>query len=68
MRGRPSRPLHRDLQWSIVLPRLMCLHILYVLTATSRKVAGSIPDEVIGLFSVDLILPVALWPWYRLSL
>jgi hypothetical protein len=29
--------------------------------ATSRKVAGSIPCEVIG-FSTDLILPVALGP------
>jgi hypothetical protein len=26
--------------------------------ATSRKVAGSIPDGVI-----DIILPTALWPW-----
>jgi hypothetical protein len=31
--------------------------------ATSRKVAGSIPD-VTGF----LILPAALWPWGRLSL
>jgi hypothetical protein len=32
--------------------------------ATSRKVAGSIPDEVIGFFfSIYLILPAAPWPW-----
>jgi hypothetical protein len=29
--------------------------------ATSRKVASSIPDEVIGFF-IDLNLPGALWP------
>jgi hypothetical protein len=27
-----------------------------------RKVAGSIPDEVIEFFSIDLILPAALGP------
>jgi hypothetical protein len=30
--------------------------------ATSRKIAGSIPD-VIGYFSIDIILPAALWTW-----
>ena len=34
--------------------------------ATNRKVAGSIPDGLIGF--TDIILPIALWPWGRLSL
>jgi hypothetical protein len=33
-----------------------------------RKIAGSIPDKVIGFFSIDLILPAAIWLWGRLSL
>ena len=30
--------------------------------ATSRKVAGSIPNGVNEVFT-DTILPIALWPW-----
>jgi hypothetical protein len=29
---------------------------------TSRKVSGSNPDEVIGFFSIDLVLSAALGP------
>jgi hypothetical protein len=35
--------------------------------ATNRKVEGSIPDGVIGII-INIILPIALWPWGLLSL
>jgi len=35
---------------------------------TNRKVAGSIPDGVIGIFFWHKFLPITLWPWCRLSL
>ena len=35
--------------------------------ATNRKVAGSIPAGVIGIFHWHKILPIAPWPWGRLS-
>ena len=36
--------------------------------ARNRKVAGSIPAGVIGIFRWHKIFPIALWPWGRLSL
>jgi len=36
--------------------------------ATNRKVAGSIPAGVTGIFYWHKILPIALWFWGRLSL
>ena len=36
--------------------------------ATNQKVAGLIPDGVIGIFHWHKVPPIALWPWDRLSL
>jgi hypothetical protein len=36
--------------------------------ATIREVAVSIPASINGIFHWHKILPIALWPWGRLSL
>ena len=48
-------------RWTAVAQWLRCC-------ATNRKVAGSIPAGVSGFFIDIKILPIALWPWGRLSL
>jgi hypothetical protein len=51
--------LHFLLQPNIRLKHLVRSWLRHY--ATSRKFPGSIPDCVIGYFSIDLILPAALW-------
>ena len=40
----------------------------FVIFCIIRKVAGSIPAGVIGIFHILKIRPIALWSWGRLSL
>ena len=53
--------LYCHIRWTAVAQWLRCC-------ATNRKVAGSIPAGVIGIFHRHKIFPIALWPWGRLSL
>jgi len=47
--------------WTAVAQWLRCCD-------TNRKVAGTIPAGVIGIFHWHKILQIALWPWIRHSL
>jgi len=55
-------------RWCVsYVTKLPCLSSRWWCT-TNRKVAGSIPAGVIGIFHWHKILPIALWLWGRLSL
>ena len=67
------------LQWNVLLstfgfPKSTNIHLGTVVAqwlrccATNREVAGSIPAGVLGIFHWHKILPIAIWPWGRLSL
>jgi hypothetical protein len=55
--SRHLREFHRVTRW----------YSSFMHYATSRKVAGSIPDGSFGFF-IDWIYPAALWLWGRVSL
>ena len=75
----PCLSLYLLLRIHFVLPFVCSTAFLYIIIggtlwrswlrhcSTSRKVAGSIPDGVIGFF-IDIILPANQWPWCWLSL
>jgi len=60
---------------SLMFVRVFCYNYSHLRTwsasqwlkccATNRKVAGSIPADVIWIFHWHKILPIALWPWGR---
>ena len=72
-----STSLHVSGNYVPIIRRNYCIYGTLVGTAvaqwlrccaTNRKVAGSIPAGVIGIFRWHKIIPIALWPWGRLSL
>jgi hypothetical protein len=65
---------HKNLNWSLSIFKVKIFKHNYTCRglrhyAKSQKVAVLTPDEVIGFFfSINVILPAALWPGGRLSL
>jgi hypothetical protein len=53
----------KKMYYTIYNPGHAVAQLVEALRSTGRKVAGSIPDVVTENFSIDIILPAALWSW-----